>query len=136
MTSLAEQTFDELGGPFSVLAVQEPQGRVETGRLQVLGIARELLRRTAPARPHPVVARSPPGNALAALPLSVLDRTRDALDAAAARVPAVRDRAVALSATLAAVAGRVECWGPWRRRARGHPPRLRASSTVSGPLTG
>ena len=32
----------------------------------------------APTRAHPVVARRPPGNVLAALPLSVLDRARDA----------------------------------------------------------
>lgn len=43
-------------------------------------MASEVIRRTAPTRPHPVVARRPPGNVLSALPLSVIDRTRDALD--------------------------------------------------------
>ncbi|MCH1868816.1 hemerythrin domain-containing protein [Nocardioides sp. CFH 31398] len=94
------------------------QDRVETGRLQLLGIAWEVLRRTAPTRPHPVVARRPPGNALAALPLTVIDRSRDALDAVAGRVPAARDRAVTLSAALAGVAGRVERWEPLRRGER------------------
>ena len=56
-------------------------------RLRALGVAWEAVRRTAPTRPHPVVSRRPPGNALAALPLTVLDRGRDALDAGARRFP-------------------------------------------------
>jgi hemerythrin superfamily protein len=49
-------------------------------RLRRLGLAWEVVRRTAPTRPHPVVARRPPGNVLAALPLTVVDRSRDHLD--------------------------------------------------------
>ncbi|WP_127782310.1 hemerythrin domain-containing protein [Rhodococcus sp. X156] len=37
------------------------------------------LRRTSPTRPHPMVSRRPPGQVLSALPLTVLDRSRDAL---------------------------------------------------------
>jgi hemerythrin superfamily protein len=55
--------------------------------LQRLGLQWEIIRRTAPTRAHPVVARRPPGNVFAALPLSALDRTRDGLDRAARRAP-------------------------------------------------
>ena len=59
------------------------------GRLRRLGVAWEITRRVAPTRAHPVVARRPPGNVLAALPLSVVDRVRDVTDAATVRGPAV-----------------------------------------------
>ncbi|HEX2560551.1 hemerythrin domain-containing protein [Phenylobacterium sp.] len=49
-------------------------------KLRRLGIAWEAVRRIAPTRPHPVVSRRPPGNVLAALPLSILDRSRDSVD--------------------------------------------------------
>lgn len=78
-------------------------------RLQQLGVAWEAVRRTAPTRPHPRVSRRPPGNALAAVPLSVLDRGRDLIDAAARRVPegpAAHLRAA--SRAVAGMAGRVE----------------------------
>ncbi|WP_148572589.1 hemerythrin domain-containing protein [Nocardioides caldifontis] len=92
------------------------QEAVDERRLRRLGAAWEAVRRTAPTRPHPVVARRPPGNALAALPLTVLDRSRDGLDALARRgpgplVPAMR-RA---SGALAKGAGRVERVGVLRR---------------------
>jgi hemerythrin superfamily protein len=48
-------------------------------RLRLLGWQWELLRRTSPTRPHPVVSRRPPGQTLSALPLTVIDRTRDRL---------------------------------------------------------
>ena len=81
-----------------------------------LGVAWELVRRVAPTRPHPVVARRPPGNVLSALPLSVLDRSRDRLDRSArsARGPA-RARLVAASRTLGRMADAVERLGPLRR---------------------
>lgn len=63
------------------------QERLSHGRLTALGVAWEVVRRTAPTRAHPVVARRPPGNAAAALPLTVIDRLRDALDTAALRRP-------------------------------------------------
>jgi hemerythrin superfamily protein len=57
------------------------QQRVSASRLRLLGIAWEIVRRVAPTRAHPIVARRPPGNVIAALPLTVLDRSRDRLDA-------------------------------------------------------
>ncbi len=56
------------------------QAALDPARRRRRGVAGEVVRRTAPTRPHPVVARRPPGNALAALPLTVLDRGRDHLD--------------------------------------------------------
>src|SRR3954447_6845596 len=46
-------------------------------QLQRLGMAWEFVRRTAPTRPHPAVARRPPDNALRGIPLSAFDRLRD-----------------------------------------------------------
>ena len=63
------------------------QERVRVRDLRLLGIAWEAVRRTAPTRAHPVVSRRPPGNALAAVPLSVIDRTRDAVDLLRLRGP-------------------------------------------------
>jgi hemerythrin superfamily protein len=48
-------------------------------QLRLLGWQWELVRRTSPTRAHPVVSRRPPGQTLSALPLTVLDRTRDRL---------------------------------------------------------
>lgn len=84
------------------------QDAVGVRRLQVLGVAWEAVRRTAPTRPHPVVSRRPPGNALAALPLTVLDRSRDALELAARRFPQAHQRASRASDRLGSAAGRVE----------------------------
>jgi hypothetical protein len=64
------------------------QAAVDPRELRRLGVAWEAVRRTAPTRAHPVVARRPPGNVLAAVPLSVLDRLRDLADVAARRGPA------------------------------------------------
>ena len=91
------------------------QDALSTRRLQVLGVAWEAVRRTAPTRPHPVVSRRPPGNALAALPLTVLDRSRDRLDRVARRSPGLRSPASRASHGLAGLAGRVEQVGVLRR---------------------
>ena len=48
------------------------QAKLTVRQLRQLGVVWEAVRRTAPTRPHPVVSRRPPGNALAALPLTVL----------------------------------------------------------------
>jgi hypothetical protein len=56
------------------------QAAVSGDRLRRIGLAWETVRRVAPTRPHPIVARRPPGNVLSALPLTLLDRTRDRLD--------------------------------------------------------
>ncbi|GAA1757536.1 hemerythrin domain-containing protein [Kocuria aegyptia] len=63
------------------------QTALSRSRLRGLGLAWEVVRRTAPTRAHPVVARRPPGNVVAALPLSVLDRIRDLVDGAVLRGP-------------------------------------------------
>ncbi|WP_182526822.1 hemerythrin domain-containing protein [Nocardioides dongkuii] len=95
------------------------QDAVDVRRLRQLGVAWEAVRRTAPTRPHPVVSRRPPGNALAALPLTVLDRSRDVLDRVAQDGPEqARVQASAASRTLARAAGRVEHWAPLRRGER------------------
>jgi hypothetical protein len=64
------------------------QAVLDRRTLRLLGVAWEVVRRVAPTRAHPVVARRPPGNVLAALPLTVLDHSRDALDRGARRGPA------------------------------------------------
>jgi len=56
------------------------QEKVPPAQLRRLGVAWEAVRRTAPTRAHPVVARRPPGNTVAAVPLSVVDRLRDGVD--------------------------------------------------------
>jgi hemerythrin superfamily protein len=91
------------------------QAALDTAALRRLGVAWELVRRTAPTRPHPVVARRPPGNALAALPLTVLDRTRDHLDGWGRGEGRVAGPSRAASRALASVAGRVEQLPPLRR---------------------
>jgi hypothetical protein len=94
------------------------QDVVDVRRLRRLGIAWEVVRRTAPTRPHPVVSRRPPGNALAALPLTVLDRARDRLEDAARRWPQVHGPATSTSRVAARAAGVVETLPPLRRGER------------------
>ena len=57
------------------------QMKVTGAQLRRLGIAWEAVRLMAPTRPHSTVSRRPPGNVLAALPLALLDRWRDGVDA-------------------------------------------------------
>lgn len=83
-----------------------------------LGTYWQAVRSTAPTRPHPVVARRPPGNALSALPLTVLDRSRDLLDAAARTEGRWSAPARRTSGLLAAVAGAVEHLPPLTRGER------------------
>jgi hypothetical protein len=63
------------------------QAKLSPAQLRLLGVAWEAVRRIAPTRAHPVVARRPPGNVLSALPLSLLDRSRDRVDAFRYRRP-------------------------------------------------
>jgi hypothetical protein len=91
------------------------QQRVSPQTLVRLGWAWQVVRSTAPTRPHPVVARRPPGNALAAPPLTVLDRTRDGLDVAARTWPLAQRVCERASLGLARVAGAVEHLPPLRR---------------------
>lgn len=90
------------------------QERVGERQLQLLGIAWEVTRRIAPTRAHPVVARRPPGNVVAALPLTVIDRARDRIDRANQRgtAPAWTER---LSHGLTAAAHRIEHIPPMTR---------------------
>ncbi|MCW2579747.1 MAG: Hemerythrin cation binding domain protein [Blastococcus sp.] len=85
------------------------QEAVSADELRRLGRRWELMRRISPTRPHPTVSRRPPGNALSGLPLSILDRTRDVVDAGVRRAP---EQLVpvgrAVSKGLARVAGLVE----------------------------
>ena len=95
--------------------------------LQRLGWMWTFVRRTAPTRPHPVVARRPPGNVVAALPLSALDRSRDALDSVARRGPSrLASASRAASRALAGVAGAVEHVPPMTR---GEDPSTRSGRT-------
>ncbi|WP_232330464.1 hemerythrin domain-containing protein [Nocardia fusca] len=73
------------------------QEAVSPELLRRAGWAWWTVRVTAPTRAHPVVARRPPGNALAALPLSPIDRFRDRLDRAK------QEPAVLSASTTAAV---------------------------------
>ncbi|HEY0149603.1 MAG TPA: hemerythrin domain-containing protein [Allosphingosinicella sp.] len=57
------------------------QARLSPAKLRLLGLAWDLVRAIAPTRAHPIVSRRPPGNILAALPLALLDRLRDSVDA-------------------------------------------------------
>jgi hemerythrin superfamily protein len=53
------------------------QAVADVQELRRLGTAWSFVRRTAPTRPHPAVARRPPDNALRGIPLSAFDRLRD-----------------------------------------------------------
>lgn len=56
------------------------QMKLGVSELRRLGIAWEAVRAMSPTRPHAIVSRRPPGNVLAALPLTILDHCRDGLD--------------------------------------------------------
>jgi hemerythrin superfamily protein len=85
------------------------QQALDAPALRRLGRQWDLARRVSPTRPHPTVSRRPPGNAVAALPLTVLDRSRDLVDAGVQRAPGrLVPAGEAVSRGLAAVAGWVE----------------------------
>jgi hemerythrin superfamily protein len=92
------------------------QERLDAAELRRLGRRWEVMRRISPTRPHPTVSRRPPGNALSGLPLSLLDRSRDAVDTVVRRVPQrFAPAGEAVSRGLAAVAAVVERTPPARR---------------------
>jgi hemerythrin superfamily protein len=92
------------------------QERLGAAELRRLGRQWALVRRVAPTRPHPTVSRRPPGNALSGLPLSLLDRSRDLVDAVVRQVPApLAPAGAVVSRGLAAVAAAVERTPPARR---------------------
>jgi len=110
------------------------QQSVDAGQLRRIGWMWELVRRTAPTRPHPVVTRRPPGNVLSALPLSAIDRSRDLLDRQAQRTPGSTARVMrSASQVLARVAGAVEQLPPMRRgeRPETHIPSQRGTRPAS-----
>lgn len=85
------------------------QEQLNLAQLRRIGIAWEIVRRIAPTRPHPTVARRPPGNVVAALPLTALDRARDLLENASRRAPARGTRILQRASTaLARMSGRIE----------------------------
>ncbi|MGK8503411.1 hemerythrin domain-containing protein [Nocardia asiatica] len=92
------------------------QEALDAQTLRRVGWAWLAVRVTAPTRPHPTVARRLPGNALAAVPLAPLDRSRDRLDRAARRAPGRWAAGCAhVSRALALAAGAVEHLPPLRR---------------------
>ncbi|BBY51911.1 hemerythrin [Mycolicibacterium arabiense] len=110
VTLLREDVRDEEDELFPRLqAVASPRTLVG------LGLAWEAVRRTAPTRPHPVVARRPPGNAVAALPLTVIDRSRDRLDKLARGGSRVAGTSRRASGMLARAAGVIEHVPPMTR---------------------
>ncbi|GAA3540279.1 hemerythrin domain-containing protein [Aeromicrobium flavum] len=108
------------------------QERISVRRLQALGVAWEVVRRISPTRPHPVVARRPPGNAIAALPLTLTDRARDHLDRVALRSSRFRDPAERASDRLARLAGRIETLPIMQR---GERPATHRPPEAPGPVT-
>ncbi|WP_439030031.1 hypothetical protein [Gordonia terrae] len=94
------------------------QDAVVPDELVRLGTHWQAVRSTAPTRPHPVVARRPPGNVLAAAPLSILDRTRDQLDSVARGGHGWSGAARTASGAVATVAGAVEHIPPLTRGER------------------
>jgi hypothetical protein len=107
------------------------QAKLTPGQLRRLGIAWEIVRRIAPTRAHPIVARRPPGNVLSALPLSLLDRCRDAVDAVRLSVGGRSARPLrALNATLARASHAVERL-PGMRRGEDPATRIGRRSSVA-----
>jgi hemerythrin superfamily protein len=110
------QTLDEDARDEEDLLLPRVQEMLAPRSLRLLGVAWEVVRRVAPTRAHPTVSRRPPGNALAALPLSVLDRLRDRVDGVVQR-PHVRGATAwnKLSESLTALAQQTEQLAPFRR---------------------
>jgi hypothetical protein len=84
------------------------QAKLTPSQLRLLGASWEIVRAIAPTRAHPIVSRRPPGNVLSALPLALLDRLRDLVDArlqqgAGTAAPALRRLGAALTRASHAV---------------------------------
>jgi hypothetical protein len=95
------------------------QAALTSRQLRRIGLVWELVRRTAPTRAHPIVARRPPGNVLAALPLSLIDRSRDGLDRLAIESrPHVAARFLGASNALGSLSVVIEQMPPLRRGER------------------
>jgi hypothetical protein len=109
-------------------------------RLRSLGVGWEVVRRIAPTRAHPKVARRPPGNVLAALPLSVLDRSRDRVELLHHRTAGTTRAALgAVGAALGRVSSAVERLPVFRSGedpSTHIPPSRPAAFAVAGAMTG
>ena len=104
VTVLREDVRDEEDVMFPRL-----QEVLDAKALRRLGLQWEVARRVSPTRPHPTVSRRPPGNAISGLPLSLLDRSRDLVDAGVHHAPErLAAAGQAVSRGLASVAGWVE----------------------------
>src|SRR3954447_25270909 len=115
LTRLAEVLREDVRDEEDVL-LPRLQEKLRADELRRLGRQWELVRRISPTRPHPTVSRRPPGNVVSALPLSVLDRTRDLVDTGARRAPdRLAPAARTVSSALAAVAGLGERASPGPR---------------------
>ena len=105
------------------------QMKLGKARLRRLGLAWEAVRAISPTRPHAIVSRRPPGNVLAALPLTLLDHCRDGVDALRhRRAGAASPPLEGLSSTLARASHAVERLpglrrgeDPSTRRGKGRP---------------
>jgi hemerythrin-like domain-containing protein len=84
------------------------KSRLSSAKLRWVGVAWYAVRKIAPTRAHPIVARRPPGNVLSALPLSVIDRLRDLTDSALQRGVRPASALRRLSARLTKVAHAAE----------------------------
>jgi hypothetical protein len=84
------------------------QANTTVAQQRLIGIAWEAARQIAPTRPHPIVSRRPPGNVFSALPLSIIDRLRDGVDARRFRQRAGARGLRTVSHALERVSRRVE----------------------------
>jgi uncharacterized coiled-coil protein SlyX len=85
------------------------QMKLGVSELRRLGLAWEAVRAMSPTRPHAIVSRRPPGNVLAALPLTILDHCRDVVDSLIHRRRRPASSTLqGLSATLARASHAVE----------------------------
>src|SRR5688500_5216203 len=115
LARLVEVLREDVRDEEDVLLPRLPE-QLSHDELRRLGARWDLVRRIAPTRPHPTVSRRPPGNALSALPLSLLDRTRDVVDAVVRRAPArLAPVGQVVSWGLAGLGGLVERTPPARR---------------------
>ncbi|MEU6547671.1 hypothetical protein [Streptomyces sp. NPDC046859] len=70
------------------LVLPRLQEALPAAQLRRLGAAWDMVRRSAPTHPHPVIPRRPPGNAVLGVPLGLYDRMRDACGLNTSMAPA------------------------------------------------
>ncbi len=107
------------------------QMKLSEADLRRLGVAWEAVRAISPTRPHAIVSRRPPGNVLAALPLTILDHCRDGVASIIQRrAGAASSPLEGLGSTLARVSHAVERLPGLRR---GEDPSTHRAGTVRVP---